>query len=134
MNKQETIKHLTDLMATIQMAYYKGGHREDTFGHVGRLRVHETGEVGISIDLYHFEGDGLPVCEGLDFDAVCPTDMQLIHQRAWCISYDPDWEEHPVIIQCSDITGTDDSLDLTLDYVPEEVQQQIITWLKSQLQ
>ena len=131
MNKQETIKHLTDLMATIQMDY-KGGHREDTFGHVGRLRVHETGKVGISIDLYHFEGDGLPVCEGLDF--VCPTDMQLIHQRAWCISYDPDWEEHQVIIQCSDITGTDDSLDLTLDYVPEEVQQRIITWLKSQLQ
>lgn len=85
------------------------------------------------IDLYNFFGDGKPVCDGLDFDAVCPADMQLIHQQAFCISYDPDWEEHPVLIQCSDTTGTDDSFDLTLDNVPEDVQLRITAWIESQL-
>lgn len=133
-NKRQTSKYLTDLMATIQMAYFKGGrNEEEEEGCVGRLRVHETGEAGVSIDLYHFEGDGQPVCDGLDFDAVCPADLQLIHQRAFCISYDPDWEEHPVVIQCSDTTGSDDSFDLTLDNVPEDVQQRITAWLESQL-
>ena len=132
--KQISIQ-LTNLMAAISAAFYRSKPADMTECNVGELRVHQNDSgKGISIDLYNFEGDGLPVCEGLDFDAVCPADMQMIHQRAWCISYDPDWEEHPVIIQCSDITGTDDSLDLTLDYVPEEVQQRIITWLKSQLQ
>ena len=56
--------------------------------------------------------------------------MQLIHQRAWCISYDPDWEGYFVEVLCSDTTGTDDDFDLNLDWVPEEVQQTIYNWLK----
>lgn len=132
-DKQQTSNKLTDLMAFIQMAYYKGKLGNEIEGRVGGLRIHETGEAGVSIDLYHFEGDGLPVCDGLDFDAVCPADMQLIHQQAFCISYDPDWEEHPVLVQCSDTTGTDDSFDLTLDNVPEDVQQRITAWIESQL-
>lgn len=132
-NKQETIKYLTDLMGTIQMAYYKGKLGNEIEGYVGDLRVHETGEAGVSIDLYHFEGDGLPVCEGLDFDAVCPADMQLIHQQAYCISYDPDWEEHPVLIQCDDQTGSDDSFELTLDNVPEDTLKHITAWIESQM-
>ncbi len=50
-NKQETIKYLTDLMGTIQMAYYKGKLGNEIEGYVGDLRVHETGEAGVSIDL-----------------------------------------------------------------------------------
>ena len=59
-NKQETIKYLTDLMGTIQMAYYKGKLGNEIEGYVGDLRVHETGEAGVSIDLYNFEGGGTP--------------------------------------------------------------------------
>lgn len=133
MDKKETKKYLTDLMGVIQMAYFKGVRTMKYEGNVGNLRVHEGEGAAISIDLYHFEGDGQPVCEGLDFDAVCPADLQLVHQKAWCINYDPDREEHPVVIMCSDMTGGDDYFDLTLDYVPEEVQQRIIAWLESQL-
>ena len=127
MNKQESIQYLRDIMATIAAAYYKGrgGSVLDA------LRVHETDEAGISIDLYNFEGDGQPVCEGLDFDALCPADMQMIHQRAHTVSYEPDWEEHPVLLLCSDTTGNDDSFDLTLDNVPQEVIETITNWITS---
>lgn len=127
MNKQESIQYLRDIMATIAAAYFKGrgGSVLDA------LRVHETGEAGISIDLYNFEGDGQPVCEGLDFDALCPADMQMIHQRAHTISYEPDWEPHPVLLLCSDTTGNDDSFDLTLDNVPQEVIENITNWITS---
>jgi hypothetical protein len=125
-------EQLTALMAAICEAFYKTKPADVRECPIDGLRVHQSNDKGVSIDLYHFEGDGLPVCEGLDFDALCPADMQLIHQRAWCVSYDPDWEGYPVEVLCSDTTGTDDDFDLNLDWVPEEVQQTIYNWLKGQ--
>ena len=70
MAKKKTIQYLTDLMGVIQNAYYKRGmfmqlEYDSNSGVCGDLRVHESSEGGISIDLYHFEGDGKPVCDGL---------------------------------------------------------------------
>jgi hypothetical protein len=124
MAKQETIKHLTDLMATVQMAHFKG--RE-----VG-VRVHESPQVSsaaISIDLYHFEGDGKPVCDGLTFQREC--DKYPI--RAYCIAYNPDldWETgHLYILCCDDDGGVSDDLDLIPELVSEEVLTAITKWLE----
>lgn len=131
--KQISIQ-LTNLMAAISAAFYRSKPADMTECNVGELRVHQNDSgKGISIDLYNFEGDGLPVCEGLDFDAVCPADMQMIHQRAWCITYDPDWTGYPVLVLCSDTTGQDDDFELNLDGVPEEVQRTITRWLQGRL-
>lgn len=124
MAKQEIIKHLTDLMATVQMAHFKG--RE-----VG-VRVHESLQVSsaaISIDLYNFEGDGKPVCDGLTFQREC--DKYPI--RAYCIAYNPDLDwgtRHLYILCCDDDGGVSDGLDLIPEQVPEEVLTAITKWLE----
>lgn len=124
MAKQETIKHLTDLMATVQMAHFKG--RE-----VG-MRVHEGDNpygAAISIDLYNFEGDGRPVCGGLTFQREC--DKYPI--RAYCVAYNPDldWETGHLYILCCDADGgVSDDLDFIPELVPEEVLTAITKWLE----
>lgn len=137
----ETSQQLTDLMARICTAYLQSVKDIDKcdyegFGRVGDLRVHAVDDRnGVSIDLYNFEGDGLPVCDGLTFDSVCPSDGLPIRQTAFCISYNPEWEEHPVLVLCDDATveESDGGFDLTLDYIPDDVQQRIKTWIESKI-
>ena len=109
----ETSKQLIALMAAIHAAYQKGEFappecEEDCgFGRQGQLWVHEIDKKrGVSIDLYDLFDDGLPELEGMEFDSMCPADGKPI-------------------------TEFDDSFELTLEYVPEEVQQRIYDWIKS---
>lgn len=139
-NKQQTIQYLTDLMGTIAMAYYKRGlflppEPGAGFGRRGQLWVHETGEAGVSIDLYDLFDDGLPECEHLEFDDQTRQDGMPARQRAFCISYNPDWEKQQVLLQCNDATQTefDDSFDLALEDAPEETLRSITAWIESLL-
>ena len=108
-------------MATIQMAYFASRP-------LGNLRVHEGDGASITIDLYNFEGDGKDVCDGLEFDTLTLPDGITIHVKAFAISYDPDWVEHPLIFSCTDIAEETD-FNLSPDYVPETTLANITTWL-----
>ena len=135
--KQETIKRLTDLMATIAMAYYKKGlftppEEDDGFGKYNRLWVHEFGEAGVSIDLYDLFDDGLPKCEHLTSKDQTHVAGMPARQEVYCISYDPDREPCAVTLLCKDenVDETDDSFDLELADAPEETLKSITAWIE----
>lgn len=143
-SKQQDIQYLTDLMATISAAYYKKGlfgppegeeNLDPGFGRRGRLWLHETSEAGVSIDLYDLFGDNLPMCEHLEFDDQTHQEGMPARQQAYCISYNPDWEEHPVLVLCNEagVKETDDSFDLSLEDIPAETVASIIQWIESLL-
>ena len=132
MNKQETIKYLTDLMATVQMAYFKGRM-------VGRSPwVHERDDVSaaISIDLYHFCGDGEPVCDGLKPCTVTLADGMVKETEICCVCYDPDNEKCPLTFLADDGEDEDGDRDL-YDVLPEQLPEQVIAnvaeWLEAEL-
>ena len=142
MNKQETIKYLTDLMATIQMAYFKGrlGERnsDETGGDgavCGDLWVHETHDdrAAVSIDLYHFGGDGEPVCEGLNPCTITFDDGSTDTGWLFCMCYDPDEEQTPLVFEFSPSDESDD-IDIDPEDVPEEVLKDVTAWLEKTLQ
>lgn len=116
--KQETIKYLTDLMATIQMAHFKGRLPET-------IQVNETGEAGISIDLYNFDGDGKPVCEGLTFQREYHKGLQ----QAFCIVYNPDWEDEQLLVKIDPI-DEGDYYDLLPEDLPDGVLTAITQWME----
>ena len=118
---KQTIEHLNELMAAIQVSYYKGKETG--------LWVHEDKGASISIDLYNFEGDGKPVCNGLTFQREC--DEEPI--RAFCIAYNSDETTHLCIECCYDDGGLADGFDLLPEKVPEEVLAAIASWLESQM-
>lgn len=118
MAKQETIKHLTDLMATVQMAHFKGRLPET-------IQVDETDEAGISIDLYNFDGDGKPVCDGLTFHRDCNKGLQ----QAFCIVYNPDEVDEQLWIKIDPI-DEGNYYDLRPEDLPEEVLTAITKWLE----
>jgi len=124
MNEINPIKHLTDVMQTIFAYHYKG------YG-LG-VRVHEhinTDEPGISIDLYHFEGDGLPVCEGLTFKNEGMEELQ----RAYCISYNPGWKDEPLRVLCCDNEEVKDDYDVLPEDLPNTVLIAITQWLEIEM-
>jgi len=124
MTKQETIQRLTALMVTAQMAHFKG--RE-----IG-VRVHEhQQDSGISIDLYNFEGDGKPVCEGLKPCTITYDDGSTDIGHLFCMCYDPDEEETPLVFMFShDEYGDGGDIDIAPDCLPEEALQNITQWLE----
>ena len=115
------VSYLTDIMETICAYYFKGYE-------LG-VRVHESGDAGISIDLYHFEGDGKPVCDGLTFK---DEDMKEL-QRAYCVVYNPDWEDAPLRVLCKEIDGEDDDYDMPPEDLPDSVLFAIIHWLEKEM-
>lgn len=124
MAKQEIIKHLTDLMATVQMAHFKG--RE-----VG-VRVHESLQVSsaaISIDLYNFEGDGLPVCEGLKPCTITCDDGSTMRGNVFCMCYNPDDEVTPLVFEFEPSIPIPD-MDIDPDDMPEESLKNVVAWLE----
>jgi len=128
MAKQEIIKHLTDLMATVQMAHFKG--RE-----VG-VRVHEGDNLygaTISIDLYNFEGDGKPVCDGLKPCTVTLGNGSTDIGWLFCMHYDPDDEVTPLVFLFTpdeELGNNDGDIDLVPENLPEEVLTAITKWLE----
>ncbi len=123
MNKQQTIQYLTDLMATIQAAYFKGRME----GHT--LWVHERMDdsAAISIDLYHFGGDGKPVCDGLKPCTVTFDDGSQDTGWLYCMCYDSDDVTPLTFIFESDAVG-----DITFDAedIQEDVLRNIAAWLE----
>lgn len=144
-NKQQTIQYLTDLMATIQMAYFKGrlGERngDNTGGDgakAGDLWVHESaGDAAISIGLYDFGGDGKPVCEGLTAITVSGYGGKEATADVFAVCYDPDRESHPLTLMVNEGLGDEDSdpdtYDVTPDLLPEQTLKNIAAWLEETL-
>lgn len=128
MTKQQTIQYLTDLMATIQAAYFKG--RE-----TGSLCIDEVGLAGIVFDLYDFDGDGHDFVEGLN--GVVPDHSahgveEKESGRVYCVGYDPD-DEEPIFFQFAPDDGSDDYIILP-DTLPADLLQNIATWLEQAMQ
>lgn len=137
MSKRQTIQYLTDLMAVIAAAYYKKGmfatpEEGAGFGRKGHLWVHESGEAGVSIDLYDLFDDGLPPCEHLTFDDQTHVAGMPARQEAYSIIYSPDREPNAVTLLCKDKDADDfdDSFDLELNDAPEETLQAITAWIE----
>lgn len=140
MAKEETIKYLTELMATVQMAYFKGrlGERntEATGGDgaiCGELWVHEKehGDAGIAIDLHRFGGDGKPVCDGLKPCTVTFDDGTESTGWLFCMFYDPD-DVTPLSFAFDQYNCPDISIDP--DCVPEDVLKNVTAWLEGVFQ
>lgn len=142
--KQEIIKRITDLMAAIQTAYYNdalGERNSDDTGGDGcitdnGLWVHEcmSQESGISIDLYNFGGDGKSVCDGLNPCTVTFDDGTKQMGNVFCMTYDPDEEETPLVFQFSfDKYGDGSDVDLEPDSIPIETLQNIAQWLEQMM-
>ena len=139
MAKQEIIKHLTDLMGVISNAYYKRGLftplEYDSNSRVrGDLRVHEGGDpdkASISIDLYHFEGDGKPVCDGLKPCTITYDDGSQDTGHLFCMHYDPDDVTPLVFLLSHDEYGDGGDIDVEPESVPADVLENIVRWIES---
>lgn len=131
----ETVKRLTDLMAGIHKKYYEEVKQPDgIWGDIGGLWIHDgnQGKPSVSIDLYHFEGDGLPVCDGLDFEGRHPETGEQIKQRAFCICYCPEWE-HPLCLLCYEADADSDDWEMNPDDVPDDVLTHIADWIENEM-
>jgi len=127
MNKQEIIKNLTDLLATI-CGYYFKGRLEGC-----RPWVHERDEEGdgISIDLYNFGGDGKPICDGLKPCTVTYDDGSQDSGHLYCMVYDPN-DVTPLVFLFTpgdDIIG---DTEIAPEDLSEEVLHNILTWLETE--
>lgn len=134
-NKQQTIQYLTDLMGVIQNAYYKRGLfmplEYDSNSRVrGDLRVHEGSDSGISIDLYNFEGDGKPVCDGLKPCTITYDDGSHDTGHLFCMHYDPDDVTPLVFLLSHDEYGDGGDIDVEPESVPADVLENIVKWLE----
>lgn len=133
--KQKTIDRLTSIMAEIHETYYRDVKRADgIWGDVGSLWVHEgSGDTPtVSIDLYHFEGDGLPVCDGLTWPGTCPHCHEATDVRAFCVHYNPADAPDPVTLLCYEDQGDCDDWWLKPADVPESVLQAVADWLEAE--
>lgn len=122
--KQQAIQYLTDLMATISGYYYKGRTQDSA------LRIHEGSCGGISIDLYNFEGDGKPVCDGLNPYTVTNDDGSQHPGHLFCMCYDADgWK--PLSFLFSPIDFGDDYT-INPEDIPTTVLRDITAWLEQE--
>ena len=129
-NKQQTIQYLTELMATIQAAYFKGRME----GHT--LWVHESmgDSAAISIDLYNFGADGKPVCEGLYPCTITHDDGTSEKGHVFCMCYDPD-AVTPLTFLFSYAEWSDKSdIEIEPSVMPTKALQNIATWLEQAMQ
>jgi hypothetical protein len=112
-------------MATVQMAHFKG--RE-----VG-VRVHESplvSSAAVSVDLYHFEGDGLPVCEGLKPCTVRLEDGRAAAGNVFCMCYDPD----SCLVFEFEPDGEGGDIDLMPEWLPLATLKNVAAWLEKAVQ
>ena len=128
-DKRQAIQYLTDLMATIQAAHYKGRLNDCP------LRVHENGDAAISIDLYHFGGDGKDLCDGLH--GVTPD--HSAHgvdekETGWVFNmgYDPD-DDYPLYFLFMPDGDDQDDYSILPDTLPLDVLQNITRWLEQEM-
>lgn len=137
MSKQKTIQYLTDLMGIIANAYFKKGlfmplEYDSNSKVLGGLRVHESCDCGISIDLYHFEGDGKPVCDGLKPCTITYDDGSHDIGQLFCMCYDPDDVTPLVFLFSHDDYGDGCDIEIDPEDVPEDVLENIVRWIESE--
>lgn len=133
--EKTTIQRLTDIMVGIHTEYYeKVKQPDEIWGDVGKLWVHEgdNEHKSVNIDLYHFEGDGKPVCDGLKWQGTCPRCGKEHTLRAFCVCYSPTWEQ-PLCVMCYDDDGECDDWKPNLTDLPEHVLTSIADWLEDEL-
>lgn len=130
----DTVKRLTDLMAGIHKKYYDQKQADAIWGDIGNLWVHEGDpeKPSVSIDLYHFEGDGLPVCDGLTWQGRCPHCGTVTTLRAFCVCYCPEWQQ-PLAILCYEDDGDCDDWEADLADMPESVLTSIADWIETEM-
>ena len=124
MAKQEIVKHLTELMATVQMAHFKG--RETG------VRVHENpapDSLAISIDLYHFEGDGKPVCDGLNPCTITCDDGSTMTGNIFCMVYDPRLDAVTPLVFLFELPD----IEVDPEKMPEESLKNVLKWLEQEM-
>ena len=124
--KQQVIENLTELVAKVQQAYFAGKMEGQP------LWVHEhlDDTKGISIDLYHFEGDGKPVCEGLK---PCTLTTGETVSEVFCMTFDPAWENGVLKLLVSPEEDEPD-YDVQPEVLPEDALENITVWLQGQIQ
>lgn len=132
-SKQEVIKKLREIMATLQGYYFKG-RMEGCRPHIEDL--YEDG--CIAIDLYTVDNDGelTPVCEGLKPVAVTNDDGTTTEGEVLCVDYYPEDEETVVFAV---VTGYEDNGDMiTLNYRPDQMPEQslcnVVAWLLNEME
>lgn len=129
-NKQQAIQYLTDLMATIQGAYFKGRME----GHT--LWVHERMDdsAAISIDLYSFGGDGKPVCDGLYPCTITHDDGTDEKGHVFCMYYDPDAVTPLTFLFSYAEWGDKGDIEIEPSVMPTQALQNIAAWLEQAMQ
>ena len=127
--KQQVIENLTELVTKVQEAYFSGKFRRYS------PRVHRSfaGSKRISIDLYHFEGDGLPVCDGLN---PCTLELEcgvtVVGDEIFCMVFDPEWEDSKLKFI---VSPNEEACDYDVDpeVLTQETLENITVWLKGQM-
>jgi len=126
--KQLVIERITQMMADIHRAYIN----EEMFKQP--LWVHQSmsGNHCISIDLYHFGGDGHPVCDGLKPCPVAMADGKSEAGDVFCMSYDTN--RTPRLVFLYEPIARDAALvETDADTLPEVALQNVAAWLKGQM-
>ena len=127
MNKQEIIKRLTDLLATISGYYFKGRLE----GCRPQVHEHSDSGVSISIDLYNFGGDGEPVCDGLKPCTITYDDGSQDSGHLFCMCYEPYVDVTPLVFLFTPEDDRDD-MEIAPEDVSEDVLQNVLTWLEAE--
>lgn len=126
MSKQETIKKLTDIMGVVSNAYWKGRD--------SGVRIHESplvSGVAVSVDLYHFEGDGKPVCDGLKPCTITCDDGSTMTGNVFCMCYNSDDEVTPLVFIFE--PGDIPDIEVAPETMPEESLKNVLAWLEQEM-
>ena len=125
--KQEIIQYLTEMMGKICDAYWSG----QLLGREPWVHERMDNSRAISIDLYHFCGDGLPVCDGLKPCTVTLDDSSQDTGNVFCMCYDPD-DATPLLFLLEPEEDRYD-YDIQPDALPEIALKNVAEWLEEQL-
>ena len=128
--KQQVIENLTELLAKVQQAYFAGKME----GHPLWVHEHLDDTMGISIDLYHFCGDGEPVCDGLTSLSLTLEAGAKGKADVFCMVYDPQEEHRLVFLIEPDDDELPDTMDVLPTVLPEQALENVYVWLQGQIQ
>ena len=125
MNKQETIKYLTDLMGVAQMAHFKG---RPLGVEVNEVSSDDPAAIGIDLVDYENGGMGKSVCKSLEFCTITRDDRKMTG-RVYCLLYNPEDEGHELTFGFIGRSDDTPDLDLQPDELPERVLKDVVGWL-----
>lgn len=126
MNKQETIKYLTDLMGVAQMAHFKG---RPLGVEVNEVSSDDPAAIGIDLVDYGNGGMGKSVCKSLESCTITRDDRKMTG-RVYCLLYNPEDEGHELTFGFMGRSDDTPDLDLQPDELPEKVLTDVTEWLE----